>query len=360
MPVYIFIINIHDKEDTSKNFKQLVGVLEKQNKLAVIRPIKRLNLINQASILVIPVKPSSTGKRNYTIPLILFIATLGSIFLAGLTHVQNFNQLLTQNNWISGFIAWITLGRIKSGSGTGNVDVLLVSIIYAISLMSIIGIHELGHFIAAKIHGIDASPPYFIPMPVGDLGTFGAFITQKKPAMDRNTLFDIGISGPIAGFIIALGVLISGLLLSVPVNPSDAVSGAGLPFNFILMDILTDFFFSGYPGKIIVLHPLAFAGWVGLLITGLNLIPSSMLDGGHVARSVLDEKSHQIVSFIGVIIMTLTGFYLMAMLILFLAPRHPGALDEVTPLSPKRKMVILMAIFIGILTFPFPNYGIMP
>ncbi|MHA2296965.1 MAG: site-2 protease family protein [Candidatus Hodarchaeales archaeon] len=359
-PMYLYEVVIEDEIEASKKFQKLLEVLEKRDMIAVLKPVKSgfgqgSRFDHRANLVVVPLKAKIGQKNNYLIPIILFFATLGSILLAGLQHAQSFKQLVDETGMIQGLLSLLVMGVNTGGTSTESPDVLLVSIFYAIGLMSIIGVHELGHVIAARAHGIEASPPYFIPMPFNGLGTFGAFITQKKPAVNRNVLFDIGISGPLLGFVVALVTIVIGFSLSIPVETSTATPGGGLPFDFLLFDILGDIFFGASPGKTIALHPLAFAGWIGLLLTGLNLLPVSMLDGGHVFRSVLDEKTHQMVSFIGVVVLSITGFFLMAILILFLAPRHPGALDEVGPLTPARKLLFVVIVVLTILTFPIPN-----
>lgn len=359
-PVYLYEIAIENEQETSQNFQSLIVVLEKKDMIAVLRPTKRGSgnlggLGKRANLIIVPAKAKTGQKSNYTIPAILFFATLGSILIAGLDHAQSFKQLAYEAGTIQKLIALVVSGVNPSGSPASSPDVLLVSILYTVGLIAIIGIHELGHMLAARSHGLEASPPYFIPMPFNGLGTFGAFITQKKPAITRNILFDIGISGPLFGFVIALVVLIIGFTLSVPVEASAVSGSGGLPFNFLLFEILKNIFFGESSAEVIALHPLAFAGWIGLLITGLNLLPVSMLDGGHIARAILDEKTHQMVSLIGVIALSIAGFFFMAILILFLAPRHPGALDEVGPLTPGRKLLVAGAIILGILTFPLPS-----
>ncbi|MFW9993247.1 MAG: site-2 protease family protein [Candidatus Odinarchaeota archaeon] len=359
-PVYLYEVAIEDELEASKNFQNLIVALEKKNMIAIIRPVKRGlgeldGIVPRANLVIVPIRAKTGQKSSYIIPIILFFATLGSILVAGLEHAQTFKQVTDESGTIQKLIVLLVSGVNTGGSRTESPDVLLVSILYAVGLMAIIGIHELGHMLAARAHGLEASPPYFIPMPFNGLGTFGAFITQKKPAVTRNILFDIGVSGPIFGFVIALVVLVIGFALSIPVEASTVTNDGGLPFNFILFDIIKNIFFGRSSTKVIALHPLAFAGWIGLLITGLNLLPVSMLDGGHMVRAILDEKTHQLVSMIGVIALSISGFFFMALLILFLAPRHPGALDEVGPLTPGRKLLFACVVVLAVLTFPLPN-----
>jgi membrane-associated protease RseP (regulator of RpoE activity) len=156
--------------------------------------------------------------------------------------------------------------------------------------MGILTCHELGHYIAGRIHGVDVSLPYFIPMPpIGTLGTLGAVIRMRKPIEDRRKLFDVGAAGPIAGLVVAIPLLVIGLYLSelAPQKPGDYVEG-----NSILYALLKYAVFGRWlpgDGLDVHLHPMAFAGWVGLLVTMINLMPIGQLDGGHIAKSALGD-----------------------------------------------------------------------
>ncbi len=162
---------------------------------------------------------------------------------------------------------------------------------FAAPLLAILLIHELGHFVAARRYAIDASPPYFLPVPpsVSPLGSLGAFLKLRSPVVDRRQLLDVGVAGPLAGFVVALGVLAWGYATSAAVSgggelPRSYVEFAG--YRLALGDSLItaafrEFFLPG--AQAVHLSPPAFAGWAGMLITGLNLLPLSQLDGGHIA-----------------------------------------------------------------------------
>jgi membrane-associated protease RseP (regulator of RpoE activity) len=170
---------------------------------------------------------------------------------------------------------------------------LLQGVAFGATLMGILTCHELGHYIAGRIHGVDVSLPYFIPMPpIGTLGTLGAVIRMNKPIEDRRKLFDVGAAGPIAGLVVAIPLLVIGLHLSelAPQKPGDFVEG-----NSILYALLKYAVFGRWlpgDGLDVHLHPMAFAGWVGLLVTMINLMPIGQLDGGHIAKSALGN-SHE-------------------------------------------------------------------
>ena len=162
---------------------------------------------------------------------------------------------------------------------------------FAATLMGILACHEAGHYVTSRLHGVETSLPYFIPIPIS-FGTLGAVIRMKKPIDDRRTLFDVGASGPIAGLVVAIPLLVIGLWIS-PLEPIKV--GDGLEGNSILYVLLKFAVFGRWlpgDGLDVQLHPMAFAAWVGLLVTAINLMPIGQLDGGHIARAVLGQ-SHE-------------------------------------------------------------------
>ncbi|MDI6903556.1 MAG: site-2 protease family protein [Methanocellales archaeon] len=213
---------------------------------------------------------------------------------------------------------------------------------FSAGIIAILGFHELGHKLMADRRDVEATLPYFIPVPFF-IGTFGAVIKTKSPSPDRNALFDVGAAGPIAGFLVLIPVTILGLLWSYPVPIEAIPEGTFILPAPILFGLLLSLIVSVPEGFVLLPHPLAFAGWVGMLVTMLNLMPVGMLDGGHVSRVLFGGDSHQIVSFIGVIATFMIGFWLMAILMLFFATHpHPGPLDDVSPLTPERKLLSLL------------------
>ncbi|MEN4006536.1 MAG: site-2 protease family protein [Methanobacteriaceae archaeon] len=222
-------------------------------------------------------------------------------------------------------------------------------IAFSMAIMAIIGTHETAHYFAAKKHGIKTTLPYFIPAPTL-IGTFGAVIKVKSAIPHKNALFDLGYSGPLAGIIVTIPVLVIGIHLSNVAPVQDAV------FQFmpsILMYIPMSIAFPSVPnGYGIMLHPVAFAAWVGIIITMLNLMPVAFLDGGHISRSIFSEKIHGIISFIGIGITLFLGWMFMAILMgvmFFMSKKHPGALDNVSKLSGNRKKLAILMIIIFIL-----------
>lgn len=164
---------------------------------------------------------------------------------------------------------------------------------FAATLMSILLCHELGHYVIGRRRGVDVSLPYFIPVPPQfTLGTLGAVIRMRRPISDRNALFDVGAAGPIAGLVVAIPLLVVGLTLSevAPIKPEDMIEGNSILYALLKYAVFGRWLPSG--GIDVQLHPMAFAGWVGLLITMINLMPIGQLDGGHVARAALGQ-SHE-------------------------------------------------------------------
>ena len=164
---------------------------------------------------------------------------------------------------------------------------------FAATLMGILLCHELGHYVIGRRRGVDVSLPYFIPVPpVITLGTLGAVIRMRKPIADRNTLFDVGAAGPIAGLVVAIPLLVVGLMLSDLgiTRPDDMIEGNSILYALLKYAVFGRWLPSG--NLDVQLHPMAFAGWVGLLITMINLMPIGQLDGGHVARAALGQ-SHE-------------------------------------------------------------------
>ncbi len=230
---------------------------------------------------------------------------------------------------------------------------------FSLTLMLILLSHELSHYFTSKRHGVKATLPYFIPAPT-IIGTFGAFIKMKSPIVTRRALIDIGASGPIAGFIISLIATVFGLVLS-EIVPASQTGGALNLGDSILFSFLSGIILGAIPsGSDILLNPIAFAGWIGLFVTSINLIPIGQLDGGHIAYALMGEK-HIRLSMSLILIMILLGllswegWFVWAALLLILGLRHPPILSWEVPLDRKRKVIGWFALVIFILTFiPVP------
>jgi hypothetical protein len=250
--------------------------------------------------------------------------------------------ITTTTVFITGYI-------LSAGLEEYGVDPLVGAASFTLALLGILGIHEMGHKLSANHHGMKASLPYFIPgPPFLGIGTFGAVIIQKETAPNRDALFDIGASGPIAGFIVTVFVSAIGLSIS-PVVPMTGDSSGGLPISPLFLLLMSALVKAPGPGNYVVyLHPVAFAGWLGMFITLLNLLPTGMLDGGHTLRSIINNDFARM-AFTAVSIVTLLVLqqWLMLALVLFLSMyKHPGPLDDVSELSGKRKLVAVLLLLI--------------
>ena len=290
-------------------------------------------------------------KSDVKINYVLFIATLASIAIAGFMQATSpvFLTLFYPNGWTYFDIAFVTIG-------------------FMAALMGIIFTHEMGHFLTARNRGIEATLPYFIPGLPQLGGTFGAFIQQKSPPMNRRDLIDLGLAGPFAGFAVTLVVLVIGFLLSVPVTHEQVIaldeafpgmSGElAVPLLFTFFEILYSDFIPA--GGTIYMHPLAFVAWVGMLITALNLFPVSQLDGGHALRSIVGEKYHTYIGWGAMAVMFLMGYFMMAILILLMSRggSHPGPLNDVVPVSKTRIAVFILAMLILVICIP-PLYAML-
>jgi Zn-dependent protease len=261
---------------------------------------------------------------------------------------------------------------------------------FAISLLAILVAHESGHYIAARLNGTDVSLPFFIPFPGSPFGTMGAFIQLKEPPRNRRVLLDIGLAGPIAGLVVAIPVLLIGLSLSdvgqLPAGPDSPV-GFSLEGNSLLYlaikyiskgELLPApidygnlpplvywirYVLTGTPapfgGRDVMLHPVAWAGWAGLLVTSFNLIPVGQLDGGHISYVLLGRRSRVVWPFIIVALVALglawPGWWLWAGLLFLLGRRYAQPLDEITPLDGRRRALAIAGIVLFLIVFiPVP------
>lgn len=263
---------------------------------------------------------------------------------------------------IDGYFRTVTANSIEELG-----DPLEMAGIYTLSLLGILGTHELGHIVAAKLHRLKTSWPYFIPgIPVfGMLPTFGAFIQSKGLTINREILFDVAIAGPIAGLVITIIVSIYGAY-TAPIldqgltgelfdDPRLSEWGWGEP---LLMTASLAMFGKGDTfGNTVLMTPVMFAAWIGFLITFLNLLPAWQLDGGHMARTLLGPKLHRYATFGSMGILVLLNFFIMAIFILIMSSRNPSAspLDDVSPLSRNRKLAYIGIIVLAILCAPLPS-----
>ena len=266
-------------------------------------------------------------------------------------------------------ISFVMIDGYYRTSGTNSIveigDPLEMAGIYTLSLLGILGIHELGHIIAAKAHGLKTTWPFFIPgLPIIGIPTFGAFIQSRGLTINREILFDVAIAGPIAGLAIAVIVSIYGAY-TAPILDQDIAAGMFADSRLIewnqgeplLMTASLALFGKGVPGHEVIMTPVMFAAWIGFLITFLNLLPAWQLDGGHMARTLLGPKLHRYATYGSMAILVLLNYWIMAILILVMSSRNPSAspLDDVSPLSRSRKIAYIGIIGLAILCAPLPT-----
>lgn len=314
------------------------------------------------------IKPRPT---NPLINLILFFLTLLSMIFAGAMY--SYNGPLPDD---LGELMLTILRSLPSG------------IPFALSLLSILLAHEFGHYIAGRIYNTHVTLPYFIPFPLSPFGTMGAFIQLKGPPKNKRVLLDIGIAGPIAGLFVAIPVLLYGLSIS-QIDIIELVPGQGLQLEgnsilYLMAKYLifgkllpapvdyggmlpffywVRYFFTSQPfpngGIDVLISPIAWAGWAGLLVTALNLIPAGQLDGGHVIYSLIGKKAKYMQPVVLVFLILLgfawSGWWFWAVLILLLGRVYAEPLDQITTINTGRKIIAIIELIIFLLVFtPVP------
>lgn len=278
-----------------------------------------------------------------------------SVYVNGVMLVVTFLTML-----LAGAFDWAGYADVEGDKLFSPETLLMGALTFALPLMAILGVHELGHYFMARRHKVAASLPFFIPS-IPPLGTFGAFISLRDPIPNKKSLLEIGVAGPLAGLLVALPLGVLGLVLTnegaraVPTNVgSEGVMAISFPLIYTwieqyLVPIQGDY----------LLHPTAFAAWVGFLVTALNLLPVGQLDGGHIARALLGSRAKYL-TWVTIAAMVAIGFVyfgwlLFALLILFLGARHPPPLNDISPLDAKRKGVGIFAFVILAVAFvPIP------
>jgi membrane-associated protease RseP (regulator of RpoE activity) len=298
------------------------------------------------------VKPKAANPRTNIILLILTI--LSTLFVGAVLYAEELQQELLLDP-LSIF--------------TGNASLLLNGLPYALTLLGILGIHEMGHYVFARKHKAAVTLPYFIPMPLG-LGTMGAVILLRSPIKNRRQLFDIGVAGPLAGLAVALPLLIVGLATS----PVEFVGqpGPGTQEGNSILYLLLKYLVHGQilPGNgyDVILNAIAFPAWFGLFITSLNLLPIGSLDGGHVTYAIYGRKQWRIARAAWLVMLIAGGAMLLlrselglnvwllwAILVQIFGVMHPPPLDDITPLDPRRRALGIFTLFLLIiLIVPIP------
>jgi len=278
---------------------------------------------------------------------LLFILTIVSTTMAGAAT----------------YLAFI--GDFSAPTGAGlpmsYAALLLRGLWYSGTILAILGCHELGHYFACRYYDVDASLPFFIPVPFLLTGTMGAFIRIREPIPQKRMLFDIGIAGPIAGFVVAVPALFVGLWMShvvrLPVDQSNLLE-LGEP---LLLQFGSWLLWGTQPaGYSLNMHPVAFAAWFGMLATALNLFPIGQLDGGHISYAVLGPRWSTYVTFATVGVAVALAFFasswiiwtgMMIVMLITFGPRHPRVFDEHVPLDRRRLVLAVFAVIMFVLCF---------
>jgi membrane-associated protease RseP (regulator of RpoE activity) len=290
-------------------------------------------------------RPRRRWYNSLPFHLALFLLTVLTTLIVG-THIAlNYAQNLSIFDWDVFLPYFRDLWRHPAS--------LLLGVPFSFTLLSILLAHELGHYLTCRHYGIRATYPYFIPAPTL-IGTLGAFIRIKSPIMNRRELFDVGISGPIAGFVVAVPALILAIFLTKGTMPfiSPDSSSMDKPLAVIL---LAKLFRSGINPAEIISHPVGCAAWIGFFATALNLLPVGQLDGGHILYAVLGDKSRNISRGFLLVLLPLgyfwPGWIVWTVILLFLGLRHPQLIEPVEPLGRNRKILAVVAAVILVLTF---------
>jgi membrane-associated protease RseP (regulator of RpoE activity) len=310
--------------------------------------------VQSPRIVDLPPQPAFRARWRPLWPaLLLLLLTVLSTLTVGAEFAQSYAQNREPFSGDQNPFAMIALA-FKHPS------VLALGIPFSFTLLAVLLAHEMGHYFAGKYYGIDVSYPYFIPAPTL-FGTFGAFIRIRSPITTRRALFDVGLAGPVVGFIIAVPAMAWAIAASkiVPGVQNNAAILFGHP---LLMRVLIGWFHPGVNPNWVLLHPVGRAAWVGLFATALNLLPAWQLDGGHIVYS-LASRHHRRISLAVALTLVALGIYCwpgwalwgMILLLLSLRFRHPPLLDRWEPLDPSRRLWAVVALLIFLLCFtPWP------
>jgi membrane-associated protease RseP (regulator of RpoE activity) len=233
---------------------------------------------------------------------------------------------------------------------------------YSGGIITILLSHEMGHYIMARKHGVPVTLPYFIPVPFPPFGTMGAVIKMKGRIPNRRALFDVGVAGPLGGMIIIIPVILIGVKYSQIVDASSLGESAITLGDSLMFQILANISIGPLKeGQDIVLHPLAFAGWVGLLVTAINLLPIGQLDGGHIMYALFCKRSKFITNiFLGLFIFICLFYYFgwfLLIIVLVLIKKHPPTLDDDYELDPRRKIIGILVLCLFIMAFTPVPFG---
>ncbi len=280
--------------------------------------------------------------------------------------------------WLHGLLLLATLGtttafgvtfagdRLDAPGWWADPAVWSQGLAYSLSIMAILLAHELGHYITARRYGVDVTPPFFLPG-FPPFGTFGAFIKMRmERPVTASQLFRIGAGGPYAGFVLALPLLMIGLALSEVQPLPEELAGAQLGDSLLMMGLVRAFFGVIPQGQDVFLHPMAYAGWVGMFVTSFNLVPLGQLDGGHIAYTLFGERFNKVAwglygALVVLGLLVFQGWLVLALFLFFMGPKHPPVVEGRVALKGVDRWAGFGALALLVLTFtprPF-NVSIM-
>lgn len=347
--------------DSQSAYDKITSILETY----ALMPLLRKD--GDAVLLYLVDAPEKKKQPKSALNLVLFILTLVSVLVTGGLYGYQ--------------------GTLPQDTGAALVELIKNGWPFAVTLLAILGAHEFGHYFAGRKHGVQVTLPYFIPMPLSLFGTMGAFINMRSIPKNKRALFDLAVAGPLSGFVVSVIALIIGLNLSeVSQLPASAAAGTSLQMEgnsllYLLLKYLTfgqllpqppnmnslanviywsRYFFTGQPfpwgATDVMLHPVAWAGWAGMFVTGINLLPAGQLDGGHIFSSLFGEKVTRALFPFLIAGMAILGFFsnvwwMWAVLLLFFGRYYAEPLDQVTELDSRRKLIGYIALVVFILTF---------
>lgn len=316
----------------------------------------------------LPLAPPVRREPRWGLAIALFVATFFSTTTLGANWIlaarTDVVSPIPNNPFFGAMLSPITIRMVWTSR-----ELLATGLSFSLPVLLIMLCHELGHYVYCRRYRIAATLPYFVPAPVG-LGTFGAFIRIRSLIRDKRELFDIGIAGPIAGFLALLPFLVYGIARSQPApivlaKPNGPAMVLQLPGTSLLTWLLTRAFHGPLPaGTVLNLHPFALAAWVGLLVTALNLLPLAQLDGGHILYAMVGERQRRLALPLW-LALAAAGFihpvwFAWAVIVLFIGLQHPPVADPHTPLGAGRKALALAALAMLVLCFmPVPLQDIL-
>jgi membrane-associated protease RseP (regulator of RpoE activity) len=271
------------------------------------------------------------------------------------------NPLINLLLFLATVITTLFAGALQRGANPlTDPGSIVLGVPFSFTLLTILGAHELGHYFASRRLGINATLPYFLPFP-HIIGTFGAVIKIRSPMPDRRALVEVGAAGPFAGMIFAIPAVVIGLKLSEIIEISELAGGISLGNSFLFWLFSRLSIGSIAEGYDVVLHPVAFAGWIGFFVTAMNLLPMGQLDGGHISYALFGKRHRPLALAFFVLLLLFglrwTGWLFFGMLVMIIGLRHPPPLDDLTVLSPVHKFTSWIAFILFVLTFTPVPFG---